>query len=159
MDLTRLCVRLSVADTGCRGPHLLSDIVTCLVNNDYDTTVASVTHLGTVLRVNGQNVEIRHNAGPGQQWYMVRRDAKVVCLSPFRTETVVVGITVADKPYAIPIHETLYMKWSAGTRPTWESVKADFPTIQSWVSAPVTFVEPMSFVKAIGMVLEATSAA
>lgn len=155
MDLTRLCVRLSVPNTGCQGPYIVPDIVSYLMKNEYDVSVISVNGSSFILCVNGQKVEIRNNTGPEAQWYVVRSDAKVLCLSPFRTETVVVGIKVNDT--TIPIHDNLYRAWSAGTKATWESVKTDFPAMTSWVSAPVTFVEPSVFHKAIDLVIEATS--
>ena len=155
MDTARLCVRLCVADTACRRPHLVPDIVTCLSRRSRAVTVLSVDGPDCVLRVDGQVVHLRYN----DHWYSVVCGAKAVVLSPLRTATVVVAAAVRGGGPPTPIHDHLYADWAAGVASTLESVKERVPEFAEWVSGPVVYAEPSAFAEAVEMVVESSSVA
>lgn len=161
MNLNALYARFNLgSDTGCRGPHLLSDIITLLVRGGHDVSVTNVNVHKSILLVNAQIVEMCSNSGPEEGWHSIKCNGKVLFFSPYRTETLIVGarMTGADKP--ISIYNHLHVVWVAGEHEAIEDIEALLcPYFESWVTEPVTFLEPNTFIKAIEMVIEPSSTA
>lgn len=166
MDLTRLCVRFQQKGaTACQTPHLAADILTALRKKGYDVRVVSMGAHTMTFVVDGQEVLVRVQSSDAtdDHWYSVTVDAKAVCLSPLRTETVPTYVKDATQMY--PVHEVLYKMWANGNFPaTEEELLAGVTTLTgirpiACVSYPVTYVEVSTFVDAIRLIIEATSEA
>lgn len=154
MDTARLCVHLTQPTSGCRGPHVVSDIVSCFVRDGDEVTVLSISDTVISLRVNGQDVEVRHNG----DWFSATCHGKVVCLNPFRTEATIVGATLSDRT-SVPIVGALHNMWSSSYPITEATVKECIVGFESWIMTPVTYIETNVIVKAIHLVLVPTSVA
>lgn len=157
MDPSRLCVKFTHPDTECRGPHLVSDIVSCLVEKkEDDVRVLSVCSNEFHLTVNGQDVRVRLNRDEAD-WYSVVCNGKVACLSPLRTSNAIVGANV-EGGCVVPIHHLLHKDWSEGKVSKEDEIMAKIEgEFVSWHVAPITYADPSTFVDAIHLVLEPTS--
>ena len=165
-DATRLCIRLHHQDaTTCQTPHLGADILNVLKKKGYDVRVTSVSSNAMTLIVNAQEVCIRVQTSDASQewWYSITANGKAVCITPFRTDTVITHVT--DGVDMFPISEILYRMWARGTFPATERDLLDGVMNLTGIHAthsvayPMTYINASSFVEAIDLILKATSKA
>jgi len=168
MDPMRLCVRLHhQGRTGCQTPHLLSDVLSALRRANHDARLISVASTKATFVVDSQEVCCREqtDATTGKRWYSVTANGKAVCLTPFRTDTVVTHVVCDDDPsHVLPIHDVLYRAWATGRFPRDREALREAlcgahrgATPTSYVATEVAYVEVKSFVDAFELLLEATS--
>ena len=113
--MDRLCVRLQLGDvTGCRGPHLVPDIVVGLRRAGNTVHIKRSTPHEICLNVDQEDVVVRANDAT---WFSVTCKGKVVCVAPYRTQDIITHVRDTDNNLH-PIADVAYKMWAEGSTPT-----------------------------------------
>ena len=111
-DLSRLAIHFNRPTLiGFQTPHLVSDIMLCLVRAGHTAHITRASNTEATFVVNGTEVLV-HTTTDGTQ-ASVNACGKVVGLSPLRTIKVITHMT-DDSGRTIPVHDVLTMAWVDG---------------------------------------------